>query len=74
MTRFAALRYVLRARFIHYEVVQNAAYDSRDMVNAGASLSITRGALSLNLGGQADVASGGDSHGYSGSLSVGYAF
>lgn len=38
------------------------------------SLSITRGALSLNLGGQADVASGGDSHGYSGSLSVGYAF
>ncbi|MFQ9623829.1 MAG: hypothetical protein ACLR17_23200 [Enterobacteriaceae bacterium] len=37
-------------------------------------MSITRGALSLNLGGQADVASGGDSHGYSGSLSVGYAF
>ena len=58
----------------HYEVVQNAAYDSRDMVNAGASLNITRGALSLNLGGQADVASGGDSQGYSGSLSVGYAF
>lgn len=57
-----------------YEVWQHSAYDSRDIVNAGANISLTRGALSLNLGGQAEIASGGDSHGYSGNLSVAYAF
>lgn len=57
-----------------YEVWQHSAYDSRDIVNAGANIGLTRGALSLNLGGQAEIASGGDSHGYSGNLSVAYAF
>ncbi|WP_174509500.1 tyrosine-protein phosphatase [Klebsiella oxytoca] len=57
-----------------YEVRQHSAYDSRDIVNAGANIGLTRGALSLNLGGQAEIASGGDSHGYSGNLSVAYAF
>lgn len=57
-----------------YEIGQNSSFNSRHMVNAGASMSMTRGALSLNLGGQAEVASSGDSHGYSGNLSVAYAF
>ncbi|MEE7533802.1 tyrosine-protein phosphatase [Klebsiella huaxiensis] len=63
-----------RGQVYQYEVVQNSAFNSRDMFNAGANIGVTRGALSLNLGGQAEVASGGDSHGYSGNLSVAYAF
>lgn len=57
-----------------YTVWQHSAFDSRDIVNAGANIGLTRGALSLNLGGQAEMASGGDSHGFSGNLSVAYAF
>lgn len=57
-----------------YEIEQYSAFSSRDMVKGGASIGMTRGAMSLNIGGQAEVASGGDSHGYSGNLSVVYAF
>ena len=57
-----------------YEVWQNSAYDSRDMFNAGVSLAVARGPLSVNLAGQAATASGGDSHGYSGNLTVAWSF
>ncbi len=62
------------AKVYQYEISQNSAFNSRDIINAGASMGMTRGALSLSLGGQAEIASGGNSHGYSGNVSVAYAF
>lgn len=71
---FSAPSVLTSGQVYQYEVKQSSAFNSRDIFNAGASISMTRGALSLNLGGQAEVASGGDSHGYSGNLSVAWAF
>ncbi|MEF3099187.1 tyrosine-protein phosphatase [Raoultella terrigena] len=57
-----------------YQIWQNAAFNSRDIVNAGANIAMNRGALSLNLGGQAEVTNGSNSHGFSGNLTMAYAF
>ncbi|QHM77951.1 Tyrosine-protein phosphatase [Mixta theicola] len=63
-----------RAQLHGYDVDQRSAFNSRDTFNAGANIGVTRGAFSLNLGGQADVAGGNHSHGFSGNLSVAYTF
>lgn len=57
-----------------YKVWQNAAFNSRDSVNAGVNMGATHGPLSLDVGGQADMTSGGSSHGFSGNLAIAYNF
>jgi protein-tyrosine phosphatase len=63
-----------RGQLYNYGIGQRSAFNSHSMFNAGASIGVTRGSFSLNIGGQAEAASGGNSHGFSGNVSLAYAF
>ncbi|MGE8058795.1 tyrosine-protein phosphatase [Pseudomonas sp. NPDC089547] len=54
------------------DVEQRAAFDNRDQLTGGVTLTANLGALSV--GAEIAAMGGGDSHGVSGSLKVGYAF
>ncbi|AHG18426.1 protein tyrosine phosphatase [Chania multitudinisentens RB-25] len=55
-----------------YSIVQDAAFSSRNQVKGGVNLAASRGPLTLMAGG--NVAGGKDNHGYSGNLTISYAF
>lgn len=63
-----------RGQVYGYQVRQNSAFNSRDIVSAGVSTGMSHGPLALALGGQAEIASGGNSHGFSGNVSMAYTF
>lgn len=61
-------------RLYDYDVWQNAAYSGRDSLALGALFGFTRGPFNLTFGSQAEIISGGDSHGFSGNMNVAYLF